>query len=101
MEEKKQNEKMSYDDLKNALGDMSVQYQKAVNHIRMLEERLEQADFSRASFLLQSMFQVMNHAELYDEKFVDWCKENIQAAITSFYEQSLPEEPEQKKDETK
>lgn len=88
MEEKKKQEKLTYEQLNEAMGDMSIQYQKAVSYIRKLEESLEKLQFNRAAFLLESLFKVMDHAELYDEEFVTWAKENIQEAIKSFYEES-------------
>lgn len=94
MEEKKQNqkpEKLTYEQLNQAASELSVQYQKAVAHIRKQEEMLQQLQFNRTAFLLESLFKVMDHAELYDSDFIDWTRDNIQEAIKSFYAETAPE----------
>lgn len=88
MEEKKKQEKLTYEQLNEAMSDMSIQYQKAVGYIQRLEDSLGKLQFNRAAFLLESLFKVMDHVELYDEEFVTWTKDNIQDAIKSFYEES-------------
>lgn len=99
MEEKKQNQnpqeqKLSYDKLKEVASELNIQYQKAVQYIQKLEQQLERANFNRTAFLLDSLFKVMDHAELYDEEFVTWTKDNIQEAVKEFYQSTLPAETE-------
>lgn len=99
MEEKKQDknpqeQRLSYDKLKEAASELSVQYQKAVQYIQSLEQKLENQNFSRTAFLLDSLFKVMDHADLYDKEFVAWSKDNIQDAVREFYESSIQAEPE-------
>lgn len=94
MEEKKQKDqeqpkKLSYDELSRAASDMSIQYQKAVQYIQKLQDELDRLQFNRTAFLLESLFKVMDHPEMYDSEFVDWTKDNIQEAVKTFYEESV------------
>jgi len=99
MEEKKQKteKKLSYEELSQAASDLHVQYQKAVNYIQQLQDRLDQQAFSKTAFLLESMFKVMDHIELYDDDFATWAKNNIQGAIVSLYDEMTPPEKEESK----
>ena len=101
MEEKKQKEqeqpkKLSYDELSHAASDLSMQYQKAVQYIQKLQDELDRLQFNRTAFLLESLFKVMDHPEMYDNDFVDWTKGNIQDAVKTFYEESIADVKEEK-----
>ena len=91
MEEKKQNEnqKLSYEKLSEVASELHVNYQKAIAQIQQYRDALDKLSFNRTAFLLDSLFKVMDHVELYDEDFAKWAKDNIQQAVTTFYDQTL------------
>lgn len=97
MEEKKEQKKLTYEELEKVAGDLSQQNQKMYQRIRQLQEALENRNFDYTSFFLSMLFKVMEHPEMYKGDFVDWCAENIQSSLTAFAEASQPEE--EKKDE--
>lgn len=104
MEENK-NKKLSYEELSQAASDLHVQYQKLVAEYKKLGEEYQKAmealhnrDFDYTSFFLSMLFKVMDHPEMYNDKFVSWCSENIEGALTSFAENAKPKE-EEKTDE--
>ena len=105
MEEKNkkagQQEKLSYEELSQAASDLHVQYQKLVAEYKKLGEEYQKAvealrnrDFDYTSFFLSMLFKVMEHPEMYNDKFVSWCSENIEGALTSFAENTKPKEEE-------
>lgn len=77
-----QKKPLSYEQLKNAFGELSAQYQKVVAEYQKVVSALNAKDFELQSFLLQTMFKVVDHIELYDEDFSKWCVAAIQEAIT-------------------
>lgn len=93
MEENK-NKKLSYDELSKAASDLHVQYQKLVVEYQKAMEALRNRDFDYTSFFLSMLFKVMEHPEMYNDKFVSWCSENIEGALTSFAENTKPKEEE-------
>lgn len=97
MEENK-NKKLSYEELSKAASDLHVQYQKLVVEYQKAMEALRNRDFDYTSFFLSMLFKVMEHPEMYNDKFVSWCSENIEGALTSFAENTKPKE-EEKTDE--
>ena len=97
MEENK-NKKLSYEELSQAASDLHVQYQKLVVEYQKAMEALRNRDFDYTSFFLSMLFKVMEHPEMYNDKFVSWCSENIEGALTSFAENTKPKE-EEKTDE--
>ena len=97
MEENK-NKKLSYEELSQAASDLHVQYQKLVVEYQKAMEALRNRDFDYTSFFLSMLFKVMDHPEMYNDKFVSWCSENIEGALTSFAENAKPKE-EEKTDE--
>lgn len=101
MEENKQKkEKLSYEDLQRTAGDLYQQNQKMLRQIQQMQDALDRRDFDYTSFFLSMLFKVMEHPEMYDAQFVDWTKENIQAAMRSFAEAAQnPEGKEAEKNE--
>ena len=97
MEEKKKQEKLSYEKLQQVAGDLQIQNQKMLQHIQKLQEALDDRNFNYTSFFLSMLFKVMEHPEMYDNKFVEWCANNIQNSLTAFASASQTEE--EKKDE--
>ena len=87
MEEKKkvgQQEKLSYDELKQRFGDLFGQYQKLSAEYQRAMEALNNRDFDYTSFFLSMLFKVMEHPEMYSEEFVSWTGKHIEDALYSF-----------------
>lgn len=103
MEEKKNAqgnaEKLSYEQLNKVASELSVQNKKMVEYIQNLQNALAESDFSRFSFFMTMLFKVMDHVELYDEKFVAWCTERIETGLQDFAAEPKEETSEEKKDE--
>lgn len=78
-----QKKPLTYEQLKSAFGELSAQYQKLVAEYQKVVGALNSKDFELQSFMLQAMFKVVEHIELYDEDFGKWCVAAIQEAITS------------------
>lgn len=99
MEEKNQSpKKLSYEELQKAAGDLHLQYQKLANEYQKAIQALNNREFDYMSFLLQMLFKVVEHPEMYKTEFVAWSTDTIQAALTSFAESIKPKE-EAKNDE--
>lgn len=94
MEEKK----LTYEELKQRLSDLHVQYQKLVQEYQKAMEALRNRDFEYTSFFLQMLFKVMEHPEMYTNEFVAWCSKNIEQAIMTFAESAKPEQEEKPKE---
>ena len=103
MEEKEklneQPQKLTYEELNDALADVTTNYNKLMGKYREAVNALNQFDFT--AFFLDKLFRVLEHPNRYDEKFVRWCTENIQAAMYGFAAQKEKEMEEDKKDEAK
>lgn len=98
MEEKKQ-ERLSYEQLQKLAGDLSQQNQKLTQYVRQLQDALNKRDFDYTSFYLSMLFKVMEHPEMYTDKFVKWASENIEDALTTFAEANKAEEEPSKTNE--
>ena len=96
MEEKKEQKKLSYEELSKAASELHVQYQKLAQEYQKAVEALRNREFDYTSFFLQMLFKVMDHPEMYKDTFVTWCSDNIEAALTSFAESTKPKEEEEK-----
>lgn len=90
MEEKK-NQKLSYEELEKVVSDLHVQYQKLMAEYQKCIKALNDRDFEYTSFFLGALFRVMEHPEMYNDEFVKWASENIEAALTSFAENAKKE----------
>lgn len=100
MEEKKEQKKLSYEDLQRIAGDLSQQNQKMVQQIQKMQEALQSREFDYTSFFLSMLFKVMEHPELYSDEFVPWCTKNIESLLIGFANAINPQEPEkEQKDE--
>jgi len=97
--EKKQPEKLSYEELNDAFVDLSNNYQKLMARYQEAMTALNNFDFS--SFFLSMLFKVMEHPNRYDEKFIKWCVQNIQGSLIAFAETRENELKEAEKDEAK
>lgn len=101
MEEKKNNqtEKLSYEELSDALSDVTNNYNRLMARYQEAVNALNNFDFS--SFFLSMLFKVMEHPNRYDEKFIKWCVSNIQGSLVAFAETREKELQEAEKDEAK
>lgn len=92
MEPKKEQKKLTYEELSQKFGELYTQYQKAIGHIQKLEASLNENTFNQTSFFISMLFKVMEHPEMYKEDFVSWSAENIESALRSFAAVFQPEE---------
>ena len=101
MEEKKkagQQEKLSYEELAKNFGELHLQYQKLVAEYQKAMSALNNRDFDYSSFFLSMLFKVMEHPEMYSDKFVEWAGKHIEDALYSF-DSAMHQNPEEKTDE--
>ena len=85
----KEKQKLSYEELSKAASDLHVQYQKLVVKYKEVVQALQNKEFEETSFLLSSLFKVLENHKHYDEIFVKWCADNVKAAITSYYDSMM------------
>lgn len=100
MEEKKQQKKLTYEELANQYGELHLQYQKLVDAYQKAMQALQNKDFDYTSFFVSMLFKVMEHPEMYESEFVEWTAKHIQDALYAFDEMMKPVQPEEKTDET-
>ena len=101
MEEKKKPapQKLSYDQLAKNFGELHLQYQKLVAEYQKAVEALNNREFDYTSFFLSMLFKVMEHPEMYNDKFVEWASKHIEDALYSFDKAMNQAQPEEKPDE--
>jgi hypothetical protein len=92
MEEKKKQEKLSYEELAKNFGELHLQYQKLVQEYQKAMQALNNRDFDYTSFFLSMLFKVMEHPEMYTDEFVSWTSKHIEDALYSFDKAMNPEE---------
>lgn len=85
-EKKEATQKLSYEQLNQALSELHMQYQKLTQEYRKALDALNNRDFEYTSFFLSILFKVIEHPEMYQDEFVKWAVQNVQAAIQSFAE---------------
>ena len=80
MEENKKTEqaRLSYGELAKRFGELHLQYQKLVAEYQKAMEALNSRDFDYSSFFLSALFRVMEHPEMYNDKFVEWTGKHIE-----------------------
>lgn len=98
-EKKKEQKKLSYEELQKLAGDLSQQNQKMYNEILRLHKALEAKDFDYSSFFLSMLFKVMEHPEMYTDDFVSWASKQIESALTAFAEAITNKSEEKNSDE--
>ena len=101
MEEKKkpgQQGRLSYEELAKNFGELHLQYQKLVAEYQKAMAALNNRDFDYSSFFLSMLFKVMDHPEMYSDKFVEWSTKHIEDALRSF-DDAMHQNPEEKTDE--
>ena len=101
MEEKKKpgQPKLSYDELAKRFGELHLQYQKLVTEYQKAMEALNNREFDYTSFFLSMLFKVMEHPEMYNDKFVEWTSKHIEDALYSFDKAMNQEQSEEKPNE--
>ena len=90
-------EKLSYDELRSYYNELQIQYGKAMEHIQRLHAELDSRETT--SFVLSTLFKVMEHPNRYSEKFIKWATANIEASVTALIASLTAPEEEEKKDE--
>lgn len=92
MEEKKSpikpvgREKLTYDELNKACSELHQQYQRLAAEYQKAVQALNNRQFDYMSFLLQMLFNALEHPEHYSQEFVKWAAKNIEESLTSFAE---------------
>ena len=89
MEEKKQpltqpvqpTKKLTYEELQHAASELHTQYQKLAQEYQKVVAALNNRQFDYMSFLLQMLFKVMEHPEMYTQEFVRWASSNIEDSL--------------------
>ena len=99
MEEKKKEQKLSYEDLQKLAGELSQQNQKMYQQLKQMHEALERRDFDYSSFFLSMLFKVMEHPEMYTDEFVNWSSKQIESALYAFAAAIAPKQEEEKPNE--
>lgn len=89
MEEKKLNmkttenpKKLSYDDLKNAANQISVQANALAQENNRLKQQIQNMNLSNLFTELDFRFKVLEHAEHFNQEFVTKIVESIEQAMT-------------------
>lgn len=91
---------LSMEELKRYYGELSQQYQRAVNHIQELEDALADKGFEQLSFFLSMLFKVMDHPELYTDAFQKWSRDSIESMMVSLSESLRNSAQEKEGEET-
>ena len=99
MEEKKEQKKLTYEELAKNFGELHLQYQKLAGAYQKAMQALQNKDFDYTSFFLSMLFKVMEHPEMYKEDFVEWTANHIQDTLYAFDEMMRPAQSEEKTDE--
>ena len=76
--------RLSYGELAKRFGELHLQYQKLVAEYQKAMEALNSRDFDYSSFFLSALFRVMEHPEMYNDKFVEWTGKHIEDALYAF-----------------
>lgn len=84
--------KLSYEELNQIASDLHMSNQRLYSRVQELEDVLSRRDFEFSSFFMNSLFRVVDHAEMYDSDFIDWCIGNIKNAMYSFVQNTTSEE---------
>ena len=91
MEETKE-KKMSYDELKKFADGLYADYNKLMRDYRGAVNALNNIDAT--SFYLNAAFRVMEHPEMYSDKFVKECSDKIEYIVTKFADSMEPQQEE-------
>lgn len=82
MEEKKENKKLSYEELENAARQLSVQAEGIARENQQLKNALQQATLANMYTELGFKFRVIEHKDVFPKEFVDQCVNNIVEIMT-------------------
>ena len=101
MEEKKKpgQEKLSYEQLAKNFGELHLQYQKLYAEYQKAMEALNNRDFDYSSFFLSALFRVMEHPEMYNDKFVEWASKHVEDALYAYDKAMTQGQSEMRTDE--
>lgn len=97
---KKEQKKLSYEELSQRYGELSYQHQRLTEEYRKAVAALQSRDFDYTSFFLSMLFKVVEHPEMYSDDFIPWVTKHIEDALYSFDEFMTRGQSEEKTDET-
>lgn len=107
MEEKKQQKKLTYEELNRVAGELHANYQKLAAEYQKLVAKHQEAlaalnnrEFEYMSNYVMMLFKVMDHPEMYSKEFVEWVAGQIEGALTSFATSLLEKKEDVKADES-
>lgn len=86
--------KLSYDELKAAAQQISVQAEALYKENAQLKKALQQEHMTNMFAGLEFRFKVLKYKEFFDEQFINYCVEGIREAMT-------PEDSNTTKEEVK
>ena len=101
MEEKKKpgQEKLSYEQLAKNFGELHLQYQKLYAEYQKAMEALNNRDFDYSSFFLSALFRVLEHPEMYNDKFVERASKHVEDALYAYDKAMTQGQSEMRTDE--
>ena len=89
-------EKIPYEELSKLAGNLHRENEYLKGRNRQLEEALADSDMNKLSFIMSTLFKVVEQKDAYSTEFVVFCIEKIENAVKSFYAESeVPTESEQ------
>lgn len=92
MEGKDNNKKIPYEELSKIAGNLHRENEYLKGRNQQLEAALVDSDMNKLSFIMSTLFKVVENREAYSSEFVVFCIEKIENAVKSFYVE--PESPE-------
>lgn len=100
MEEKTQNgqkaQKYTYEQLNSIAGQLLNENRELKARMGQMQDALDSREFQYSAFLLESLFKVVEHPEMYKSEFVDKATAKIEEYLDSFMSSS---EQKESKDE--
>ena len=90
--EKKEPQRLGYDELNNLCAELSEQNQQMRGYIKNLRTQIEQMVNNNILQRLGFLFEVLKYKEQFDSDFIIYCVEEIKAALVIPEEESKDEE---------
>lgn len=91
-EKKEQNKKLTYEQLEDATRQMSVQFDSVVRENQQLKGLVQKLQLDNMFTELNFRFKVLDHAELFNDEFVDRILGEIEDIMTIKEEEVKDEE---------
>lgn len=90
-EKKEQNEKLTYEQLENAARQLSAQFDSVVRENQQLKTLVQKLQLDNMFTELNFRFKVLDHAELFNDEFVDRILGEIEDIMTIKEEEAKDE----------